>query len=537
MEGFHHPIGPGQSAIDGLPAERDVRLEFGYDEQNRRVEKTVRDRFSGMLKKRERFLYQGWNLVATLDATDLNNIQVVSQYFWRTGSAETGSFGLLMIAGDHDGNPSTARRAYYTGYDGRGNLTSLAGLTRGVAAAAFEYSPFGERLRTEGTEQLPDLDALGAHFGFATQYTDRETGLVYFGHRYYHPDLGRFLNRDPLGEAGGLNRYLYANNDPINFTDYRGLCTADPGGGGLWGSIMGNIGRAVGGVIGGVFDAAANVVHGASFVLDGIGSAFDFVGLDFVGDLFHTAANIGHAIGRGLGAVSDVFDGGNGLFDRAFGGALDPNGANSIWGGKGSLASLFSPGSGGGAEKPPVDVPPERLLEDLRKLSCEDRRKFVEIAKLSTEPIPEDPKLFREYAMFVGSDYETAGGVVFPGPPVVIMGSDGEFMKGPARPLNAGNFVKLEESVIKGKYVAYYVHTHMRDEPPSWISANGKPAGDYPVHQSGQLRNAESLVIAIPHSYLVGDQHSSPSEGNYVKFLTADFLDKLMEGCDEDGKK
>ena len=360
MEGFAHPSVPGQSVIDGLPVERDVRLEFRYDEQNRRVEKTVRDRFSGTVKKRERFLYQGWNLVATLDATDLNNIQVVSQYFWRTGSADTGSFGLLMIAGDHDGDPGTTRRAYYTGYDGRGNLTSLAAQTRGVAAAAFEYSPFGERLRAEGTGQLPDLDALGVHFGFATQYTDRETGLVYFGHRYYHPGLGRFLNRDPLGEAGGLNRYLYASNDPINFTDYRGLCDADPGESGFWGSLFGSIGGFVSGVIEGAFGVVGAAVHGVSTIVDGIGYALDFIGLDFIGDVFHAAADIGHAIG---GAITS-FGGALGSFvgsgiDMAIGGV-----ESAIRGIRGAIGGAFG-GLFPWSVEPPQQVDCDQLRADL----------------------------------------------------------------------------------------------------------------------------------------------------------------------------
>jgi len=37
---------------------------------------------------------------------------------------------------------------------------------------------------------------------FSTKYTDDETGLVYYGYRYYSPELGRWINRDPLGDSG-----------------------------------------------------------------------------------------------------------------------------------------------------------------------------------------------------------------------------------------------------------------------------------------------------------------------------------------------
>ena len=49
------------------------------------------------------------------------------------------------------------------------------------------------------------------------------TGLYYFKARVYAPSLGRFLEPDPIGFAGGLNLYAYVGGDPINFTDPTGL--------------------------------------------------------------------------------------------------------------------------------------------------------------------------------------------------------------------------------------------------------------------------------------------------------------------------
>jgi RHS repeat-associated protein len=55
------------------------------------------------------------------------------------------------------------------------------------------------------------------------QYYDQETGLHYNYHRYYDPSTGRYLTPDPIGLAGGINLFLYANNDPINLIDLLGL--------------------------------------------------------------------------------------------------------------------------------------------------------------------------------------------------------------------------------------------------------------------------------------------------------------------------
>jgi len=48
--------------------------------------------------------------------------------------------------------------------------------------------------------------------------------LVYYGYRYYSPSMGRFINRDPLREAGGINIYAFTRNNPINKWDYLGMC-------------------------------------------------------------------------------------------------------------------------------------------------------------------------------------------------------------------------------------------------------------------------------------------------------------------------
>jgi RHS repeat-associated protein len=57
---------------------------------------------------------------------------------------------------------------------------------------------------------------------FQGQYLDRETGLHYNTFRFYDPDVGRFINQDPIGLNGGLNLYTYAPN-PIDWIDPWGL--------------------------------------------------------------------------------------------------------------------------------------------------------------------------------------------------------------------------------------------------------------------------------------------------------------------------
>ena len=55
------------------------------------------------------------------------------------------------------------------------------------------------------------------------QYFDAETGLHYNYHRYYDPTLGRFIQPDPIGLAGGLNLYEYSDGDPLRGCEVLGL--------------------------------------------------------------------------------------------------------------------------------------------------------------------------------------------------------------------------------------------------------------------------------------------------------------------------
>ncbi|WP_080408543.1 glycohydrolase toxin TNT-related protein, partial [Burkholderia ubonensis] len=69
----------------------------------------------------------------------------------------------------------------------------------------------------------------GNSLRFPGQQFDEETGLHYNRHRYYDPNSGRFVSKDPIGLAGGINVYQYAPN-PISWTDPLGLarCASNP---------------------------------------------------------------------------------------------------------------------------------------------------------------------------------------------------------------------------------------------------------------------------------------------------------------------
>ncbi|MDZ4261543.1 MAG: RHS repeat-associated core domain-containing protein [Pseudomonadota bacterium] len=93
----------------------------------------------------------------------------------------------------------------------------------GEVVERYRFSAFGLR-----TILTPDFESRSTslyewNFAFKGQFLDADTGYYNYGYRYYSPELGRWLSRDPIGEEGGANLYLMASNSPVNEIDKLGL--------------------------------------------------------------------------------------------------------------------------------------------------------------------------------------------------------------------------------------------------------------------------------------------------------------------------
>ncbi|HEL3173133.1 TPA: RHS domain-containing protein, partial [Stenotrophomonas maltophilia] len=91
---------------------------------------------------------------------------------------------------------------------------------RGDIAWAAEYRAWGvvkEALR-KASGKAPIVNPIR----FQGQYHDHETGLHYNRYRYYDPEVGRFVSKDPTGFTGGLNIFQYVPN-PATWVDPLGL--------------------------------------------------------------------------------------------------------------------------------------------------------------------------------------------------------------------------------------------------------------------------------------------------------------------------
>ena len=191
-----------------------TRLEFIYDSLNRRVRKKVFTRPTKdddwTTRSDTGFVYDGWKLIAELDLQEES--KPIRSYAWGidlSGSL-SGAHGVGGLVAIHDHTTGTTDLPLT---DGNGNIVGLIDTATGEIAARYDYEPYGRLLRISGQA------ARANPIRFSSRYHDNETGLVYFGRRYYSPDTGRWLSRDPLGEDAGPNLYAYADNDPINRID------------------------------------------------------------------------------------------------------------------------------------------------------------------------------------------------------------------------------------------------------------------------------------------------------------------------------
>ncbi len=187
------------------------RLAFAYDPFHRRIAKTAY-RFEAnewVPASTLHFLYDGQNEIgsAAPDGT-LADLRIL-------GSGHGAEIGAA-IAIELDGV------TYAPLHDLYGNIALLIDLATLTPSPTLRYTSFGEPLPS------PDVRPTLCPWGFSSKRTDPETGLVYFGRRYYLPSAGRFLTPDPAGLTDGLNTYAYLHHSPLTSHDLYGLFSDMP---------------------------------------------------------------------------------------------------------------------------------------------------------------------------------------------------------------------------------------------------------------------------------------------------------------------
>jgi RHS repeat-associated protein len=155
-------------------------------------------------------------------------------------------------------------------------------------------------------------------FRFSTKFRDDESGLVYYGYRYYSPTTGRWLGRDTSGEQAALCLFLFCHNNPLIFLDSYGNVD--------WAVFWAGAGHTVCGLATLVGLGAANISSG---------------GLAMVG-------SVSLGIGAGAMLVKGLLQ-----LGESFGGAASPEAAKQIQqfpSSSGAIVGLLATGDADGSK-------------------------------------------------------------------------------------------------------------------------------------------------------------------------------------------
>ena len=132
-----------------------------------------------------------------------------------SGSMEgAGGIGGLLARSSSYSSGAWHTNSYYHA-DGNGNITCLINSSQSVVAS-YAYDPFGNTISSSGSLAATNV------YRFSSKECHVNSGMYYYGYRFYDPNLQRWINRDPIEESGGLNLYECVQNDPVLYADAMG---------------------------------------------------------------------------------------------------------------------------------------------------------------------------------------------------------------------------------------------------------------------------------------------------------------------------
>lgn len=186
--------------------DNDKHVRYRYDELNRRLSKEIyhkgiaEEAEEWLLEKSLRYIYQGQNEIGSFDSDG----KIIELRLLGIGKgAEIGAAVAIEIG----------EQVFAPVHDHAGHVVCLIDASTGVNAETYRYSAFGEEL----------FEKAMSPWRFSSKRVDDESGLVYFGRRYYDPNCGRWISQDPIGRDGGPNLYAYVLNNPLTSCDLYGL--------------------------------------------------------------------------------------------------------------------------------------------------------------------------------------------------------------------------------------------------------------------------------------------------------------------------
>jgi RHS repeat-associated protein len=241
------------------------------------------------------FTYDGFSHLVRV--VDKQNGSVVADkaYLW------CGQSRCLQHDNTQTGSPVTKQyftqgvlvgsTAYYYVTDVLGSIRQLVDAS-GNVQAQYDYDPYGNASKISGS--------VDSDIGYAGYFRHAASGLLFALYRAYDPAHARWLNRDPAGEAAGVNLYAYVYGNPVSYLDPTGN--------------FGVVGALIGGGLGALLDVAYQLYNnGGNFscinltqvaVAAGAGAVIGS-GAEFLYGLLATEGELGAPVSAYINTTAD----------------------------------------------------------------------------------------------------------------------------------------------------------------------------------------------------------------------------------------
>jgi RHS repeat-associated protein len=181
---------------------------YTYDVLGRRI-----SRIEGSITNY--YVYDGRQVVADLDGSG----NLLRTYVWGPG------IDNLLSMTVHTNGGSQASATYFAIKDHQNSVIAMVD-SAGSAVETYEYDAYGMTTIHDAAGNELTESEIGCRYLFQGREYDAATGHYYFRARWYNPDIGRWLSKDPIGIAGGLNLYEAFRSNPVNAVDPSGLDVA-----------------------------------------------------------------------------------------------------------------------------------------------------------------------------------------------------------------------------------------------------------------------------------------------------------------------
>jgi RHS repeat-associated protein len=191
-----------QDRLTGGTSTTGDTFTFAYDARNRCIARVINGTTIANL-------YDDWSLIE--ERTPVDSLSATHMHgAWLDE--------ILCTIRDVSGSSVTT----FHHHDGLGSVTALSDTT-GTLLERYSYDAYGKPTIYNAAGAIIAVSAQSNRFLYTGREWFQELNLSDHRHRYYQPDIGRWLSRDPIEEYGGINLYGYVENRPTGTLDSFGL--------------------------------------------------------------------------------------------------------------------------------------------------------------------------------------------------------------------------------------------------------------------------------------------------------------------------